>query len=298
MGLSEEMKKRVSESLMDVEDCSELKEVNENSQEGGDIPALKVIIKEFAKQSIKEKENLPLNNNNENITKDKKIDNSEDVAEEIEDEDPNEEGEDQTDSPGEDLDEPVSPPPSDSNHVILIEDDEEPGTNEESSNTVASGTGVAVAALIRQLLLNAAVVPIVRWEDKARGEFRVLNPGLLARRIQQANPLRPISDLRCDRGVFESVPGKQLVFRFGDLEPQISSPLRTSSSPTNVILTPKQVSPTTELPPKKLAVPQSRRKTYAQKISELQKPIPGQTVPVPFPHGKAGDAQGDKPGCH
>merc|ERR1712186_262088 len=189
-----------------------------------------------------EKENLPLNNNNENITKDKKIDNSEDVAEEIEDEDPNEEGEDQTDSPGEDLDEPVSPPPSDSNHVILIEDDEEPGTNEESSNTVASGTGVAVAALIRQLLLNSAVDPIVRWEDKARGEFRVLNPGLLARRIQQANPSRPISDLRCDRGVFESVPGKQLVFRFGDLEPQSSSP-PIAASPTNVILTPKQISP-------------------------------------------------------
>ena len=136
--LSEEVKKRVSESLMDAEDCSELKEVTENNQKGEDIPALKVIIKEFAKQSMKEKENLPLNNN-ENITKEKMIDNSEDVAEEIEDEDPNEEGEDQTDSPGEDLDEPVSPPPSDSNHVILIEDDEEPGTNEESSNTVASG---------------------------------------------------------------------------------------------------------------------------------------------------------------
>merc|ERR1711899_226033 len=281
--LSEEVKKRVSESLMDVEDCSELKEVTENSQKGEDTPALKVIIKEFAKQSMKEKENLPLNNN-ENLTKEKKIDNSEDVADVIEDEDPNEEGEDQTDSPGEEeLDEPVSPPPSDSNHVILIEDDEDPGTNEESSNTVASGTGVAVAALIRQLLLNAAVDPIVRWEDKARGEFRVLNPGLLARRIQQANPSRPISDLRCDRGVFESVPGKQLVFRFGDIEPQISSPPRTTSSPTNVILTPKQVSPTAELPPKKLAVPQSRRKTYAQKISELQKPIPGQTVPVPSP---------------
>merc|ERR1712079_346544 len=213
-----------------------------------------------------------------------KIDNSEDVADVIEDEDPNEEGEDQTDSPGEEeLDEPVSPPPSDSNHVILIEDDEDPGTNEESSSTVASGTGVAVAALIRQLLLNAAVDPIVRWEDKARGEFRVLNPGLLARRIQQANPSRPISDLRCDRGVFESVPGKQLVFRFGDIEPQISSPPRTTSSPTNVILTPKEVSPTAELPPKKLAVPQSRRKTYAQKISELQKPIPGQAAPVPSP---------------
>ena len=136
--LSEEVKKRVSESLMDAEDCSELKEVNKNCQKGEDTPTLKVIIKEFAKQSMKEKENLPLNNN-ENMTKEKKIDNSENVAEEIEDEDPNEEGEDQTDSPGEDLDEPVSPPPSDSNHVILIEDDEEPGTNEESSNTVASG---------------------------------------------------------------------------------------------------------------------------------------------------------------
>ena len=138
--LSEEVKKRVSESLMDPEDCSELKEVTENNQKGEDIPALKVIIKEFAKQSMKEKENLPLNNN-ENMTKEKKIDSdSENVAEEIEDEDPNEEGEDQTDSPGEEeLDEPVSPPPSDSNHVILIEDDEDPGTNEESSNTVASG---------------------------------------------------------------------------------------------------------------------------------------------------------------
>merc|ERR1719367_1486094 len=112
--------------------------------------------------------------------------------------------------------------------------------------------------------------------------FRVLNPGLLARRIQQANPSRPISDLRCDRGVFESVPGKQLVFRFGDLEPHTSCPPK-SASPTNVILTPKQISPTPELPSKKLPVPQSRRKTYAQKISELQKPIPGQTVNVPSP---------------
>merc|ERR1711963_860456 len=263
--LSEDVKKRVSESLMDAEDCSELKEVTENNQKGEDTPTLKVIIKEFAKQSMKEKENLPLNNNNENITKEKRIENSEDVADVIEDE------------------EPVSPPPSDSNNVILIEDEEEPGTTEENSSRVESGTGVAVAALIRQLLLNAAVDPVVRWEDKARGEFRVLNPGLLARRIQQANPRRPISDLRCDRGVFESVPGKQLVFRFGDLEPQISSPPRTTSSSANVILTPKQVSPTTELPTKKLAVPQSRRKTYAQKISELQKPIPGQTVPVPSP---------------
>jgi hypothetical protein len=87
---------------------------------------------------------------------------------------------------------------------------------------------------------------------------------------------------RCDRGVFESVPGKQLVFRFGDLEPHTSSPPK-AASPTNVILTPKQISPALELPSKKLSVPQSRRKTYAQKISELQKPIPGQTVNVPSP---------------
>ena len=52
-----------------------------------------------------------------------------------------------------------------------------------------------MAALIRQLLQNATD-PVVRWEDQQRGEFRVLNPGLLARRIQQANPSRPISDLR------------------------------------------------------------------------------------------------------
>merc|ERR1711971_1237905 len=121
----------------------------------------------------------------------------------------------------------------------------------------------------------------VRWEDQERGEFRVLNPGLLARRIQQANPLRPISDLRCDRGVFESVPGKQLVFRFGDLEPQTSLP-KAAAGPTNVILTPKQISPSTEFSSKKLSIPHSRRKTYAQKISDLQKPIPGQTVDVPI----------------
>ena len=97
--------------------------------------------------------------------------------------------------------------------------------------------------------------------------------------------LRVVGDLsfichRCDRGVFESVPGKQLVFRFGDLEPQTSLPKATS--PTNVILTPKQISPTPELASKKLSIPHSRRKTYAQKISELQKPIPGQTVDVPI----------------
>ena len=95
---------------------------------------------------------------------------------------------------------------------------------------------------------------------------------------------------RCDRGVFESVPGKQLVFRFGDLEPPKAAKdlpqtvsLPKAASPTNVILTPKQTSPVPEFSSKKLSVPQNRRKTYAQKISELQKPIPGQSnINVPM----------------
>merc|ERR1712107_390969 len=106
-------------------------------------------------------ENLPLNNNNENITKEKRIENSEDVADVIEDEE-REQEEDENDGPGDELEEPVSPPPSDSNNVILIEDEEEPLTTEENCSRVESGTGVAVAALIRQLLLNAAVDPCHR----------------------------------------------------------------------------------------------------------------------------------------
>jgi len=274
--LSEELKKTVSESsesVMEIEDGNELKEVNENCQKSEETSTLKVIIKEFARQNIKEKENQPLNSNeNKTVEKEEKIEKTN------EEEEQEQEEKDEVDSPEEDFEEPVSPPPSDSNDVILVEDEEEPANNKEEA-TVA-GTGVAVAALIRQLLQNS-LDPVVRWEDQQRGEFRVLNPGLLARRIQQANPSRPISDLRCDRGVFESVPGKQLVFRFGDLDPQKSPP--KAASPTNVILTPKRISPSPELPSKKQPVPNSRRKTYAQKISELQKPIPGQTVNVPSP---------------
>jgi len=274
--LSEELKKTVcenSDSIMEIEDGTELKEVNKNSQKSEEIPTMKVIIKEFARQNIKEKENQPLNSNDSKPVEKEETTEKTNVEEGKEDEH-------EVPPIGEDIEEPVSPPPSDSNDVILVEDEEEPVNSEQEEANVA-GTGVAVAALIRQLLQNSTD-SVVRWEDQKRGEFRVLNPGLLARRIQQANPLRPISDLRCDRGVFESVPGKQLVFRFGDLEPQTSSPPK-ASSPTNVILTPKQISPTSELPSKKLPVPQSRRKTYAQKISELQKPIPGQTVNVPSP---------------
>jgi len=275
--LSEELKKTVSESsdsIMEIEDVTELKEVNKNSQKSEETPTMKVIIKEFARQNIKEKENQPLNSN------DNKTVEKEETTEKTNVEEEKEEEEDEIDSIPEDIEEPVSPPPSDSNDVILVEDEDEQ-VNKEQEEANGAGTGVAVAALIRQLLQNSTD-SVVRWEDQQRGEFRVLNPGLLARRIQQANPSRPISDLRCDRGVFESVPGKQLVFRFGDLEPQSSSPPK-AASPTNVILTPKQISPAPELPSKKLSVPQSRRKTYAQKISELQKPIPGQTVNVPSP---------------
>jgi len=276
--LTEELKKTVSEnsdSIMDIDDSTELKEVNKNSQKSEETPTLKVIIKEFARQNIKEKENQPLSNSNDN-----KIVEKEETTKKIDDEEEKEDVEEEEEDEEEDFEEPVSPPPSDLNDVIIVEDEEEPVNMEEKEANVA-GTGVAVAALIRQLLHNSTD-SVVRWEDQQRGEFRVLNPGLLARRIQQANPSRPISDLRCDRGVFESVPGKQLVFRFGDLEPHTSCPPK-SASPTNVILTPKQISPTPELPSKKLPVPQSRRKTYAQKISELQKPIPGQTVNVPSP---------------
>merc|ERR1712203_15363 len=64
--LSEELKKKVSESsdsIMETEDGTELKEVNKNSQKSEDTPTLRVIIKEFARQNIKEKENQPLNSN-------------------------------------------------------------------------------------------------------------------------------------------------------------------------------------------------------------------------------------------
>merc|ERR1711974_55618 len=64
--LSEELKKTVSDSnecKMEIEDGAELKEINKNSQKSEETPTLKVIIKEFARQNIKEKENQPLNSN-------------------------------------------------------------------------------------------------------------------------------------------------------------------------------------------------------------------------------------------
>merc|ERR1712018_654297 len=72
--LSEELKKTVSEnsdSIMDIDDGTELKEVNKNSQKSEETPTLKVIIKEFARQNIKEKENQPLSNSNDNKTVEK-----------------------------------------------------------------------------------------------------------------------------------------------------------------------------------------------------------------------------------
>ena len=65
---------------------------------------------------------------------------------------------------------------------------------------------------------------------------------------------------RCDKGVFESVPGKSLVFRFG------GSPCVSPSPPDFQRGDTRRPSP---------PLHSNKRKTYAQKISELQKPIPG-----------------------
>ena len=127
--LSEELKKTVSESsesVMEIEDGNELKEVYENCQKSEETPILKVIIKEFARQNIKEKENQPLNSNE--IKTLEKEETTEKTNEEEE--------KDEVDSIGEDFEEPVSPPPSDSNDVILVEDEEEPANNKEEA-TVA-----------------------------------------------------------------------------------------------------------------------------------------------------------------
>ena len=138
--LSEELKKKVSESsdsIMETEDGTELKEVDKNSQKSEETPTLKVIIKEFARQNIREKENQPLNSDDKKtVEKEEKTKSDEDVEEEQE-----EEEEDEVVSCGDDFDEPVSPPPSDSNDVILVEDEEEPAnTKEEANSTVAGKT--------------------------------------------------------------------------------------------------------------------------------------------------------------
>ena len=132
--LSEELKKTISESddsMMEIEDGAELKEVNKNSQKSEETPKIKVIIKDFARQNIKEKENQPLNSNdNKTVEKEETKEKTNDKEEEKEDED-------EVDSIPEDLEEPVSPPPSDSNDVILVEDEEEPVNIEEEEANVA-----------------------------------------------------------------------------------------------------------------------------------------------------------------
>ena len=131
--LTEELKKTVSEnsdSIMDIEDGTELKEVNKNSQKSEETPTLKVIIKEFARQNIKEKENQPLSNSNDNKTVEKEE--TTEKKDEEEEEDVEEEEEEI-----EDIEEPVSPPPSDLNDVIIVEDEEEPVHMEENETNVA-----------------------------------------------------------------------------------------------------------------------------------------------------------------
>ena len=138
--LSEELKKTVSESsdsIMEIEDVTELKEVNKNSQKSEETPTMKVIIKEFARQNIKEKENQPLNSN------DNKTVEKEETTEKTNVEEEKEEVEDDVDSIPEDIEEPVSPPPSDSNDVILVEDEDEQeeasGAGKKSSKIISHG---------------------------------------------------------------------------------------------------------------------------------------------------------------
>jgi len=255
------------------EHVSDLADKEERKVDVNDGPQLKVLIKDFAKQT---------NAMSESQTVDIEKMASEELSSIHEEQKDSEKDSDSL----EEIEEPVSPPPSEPNDVIIVEDDEEkPNIKEEDNNNTGSGTGVAVAALIRRLL-HSSSSPVVRWEDAARGEFRVLSPTLLAKHIQQSNPSQPIAALRCDRGVFESVPGKSLVFRFGDTTPSspLPSPRSTPTPPTPVLLTPKLLPshlPATHLPPVQKRSPQKGgRKTYAQKISELQKPIPGQTASV------------------
>ena len=143
--LSEELKKTISESddsTVEIEDGAELKEVNKNSQKSEETPKIKVIIKDFARQNIKEKENQPLNSN-ENTTEE-----GEETTEKSDNSEKNDqEGEDQVDcgdstETEEEFDAPVSPPPSDSSDVILVDDDDEepPKTVEDTNNSAAGNT--------------------------------------------------------------------------------------------------------------------------------------------------------------
>jgi len=257
-----------------------------------DNTKLKVIIKEFAKEDNVEKE---VQMDIENIVTEVFDDHSSDVTEPVkEKQEIDNEADDKKSLVDVEIEEPVSPPPSEPNDVILVEDEENdtekagsfsPSPRPSSVSpapiqpAASPGPGAAVAGLIRTLLESDSDPVVVRWEDKEKGEFKVINPGLLAKQIQLANPARSISSLRCDKGVFESVPGKPLVFRFGSLsssapvlnDPSSSGDDKFNTSQTDLISSKR--SPPSPLPP-----PPSKRKTYAQKISDLQKPIPGQSV--------------------
>ena len=157
--LSEELKKTISESddsMMEIEDGAELKEVNKNSQKSEETPKIKVIIKDFARQNIKEKENQPLNSN-ENTTEE-----GEETTEKSDNSETNDqEGEDQVDcgdstETEEEFDAPVSPPPSDSSDVILVDDDEEPPKTVEDANNSAAGN------TFNHLFLESEFTPVTQ----------------------------------------------------------------------------------------------------------------------------------------
>ena len=158
--LSEELKKTISESddsMMEIEDGAELKEVNKNSQKSEETPKIKVIIKDFARQNIKEKENQPLNSN-DNTTEE-----GEETTEKSDNSEKNDqEGEDQVDcgdstETEEEFDAPVSPPPSDSSDVILVDDDDEepPKTVEDANNSAAGNT-------LNHLFLESEFTPVTQ----------------------------------------------------------------------------------------------------------------------------------------
>jgi len=256
-----------------------------------DNTKLKVIIKEFAKEDNAEKE---VQMDIETIVTEVFDDHSSDVTETVKE---NQEIDGEADDKkclDIEIEEPVSPPPSEPNDIILVEDEEndteKAGASSPSPRSssvspapiqpaASPGPGAAVAGLIRTLLESDSDPVVVRWEDKEKGEFKVINPGLLAKQIQLANPARSISSLRCDKGVFESVPGKPLVFRFGSLSssvPVLNDP--SSSGDDRFNTSQKDLISSKRSPPSPLPPPPSKRKTYAQKISDLQKPIPGQSV--------------------
>ena len=117
----------VKESVKeDDEHVSDLKKKEEEKVDNNDEPQLKVMIRDFAKQT---------NAMSESQTVDIEKMASEELSSKHEDQ---QESEDDSDSL-EEIEEPVSPPPSEPNDVIIVEDDEEePNIKEEDNNNTGN----------------------------------------------------------------------------------------------------------------------------------------------------------------